>query len=110
MKFTAAGDTAIQRVLTEYDGIESVRNFLAKGDVRFFNLETTVNKDNWMMFPKNERAYEFDFAGAITIHKSQGSQFEKVVVYDEWLGDAEFHRKLLYTGITRASKMLVVVK
>ena len=76
----------------------------------FTEKETTVNKDNWMMFPKNERAYEFDFAGAITIHKSQGSQFEKVIVYDEWLGDAEFHRKLLYTGITRASKMLVVVK
>jgi exodeoxyribonuclease-5 len=76
----------------------------------FTEKESTVNKDNWMMFPKNERAYEFDFAGAITIHKSQGSQFDKVIVYDEWLGDAEFHRKLLYTGITRARKMLVVVK
>ena len=45
MRFTAAGDTAIQRVLTEYDGIDKIRDFINRGDVRFFNLETTVNKD-----------------------------------------------------------------
>ena len=50
MKFTAAGDTAIQRVLTEYDGIDTVRDFLNQGDVRFFNLETTVNKDCFANF------------------------------------------------------------
>ncbi len=50
MKFTAAGDTAIQRVLTEYDGIDKVRSFLNQGDVRFFNLETTVNKDCYANF------------------------------------------------------------
>ncbi|MBR2021609.1 MAG: CapA family protein, partial [Clostridia bacterium] len=45
MRFTAAGDTAIQRVLTEYDGIDTIRDFINRGDARFFNLETTVNKD-----------------------------------------------------------------
>ena len=50
MKFTAAGDTAIQRVLTEYDGIDEVRSFINQGDVRFFNLETTVNKDCYANF------------------------------------------------------------
>lgn len=50
MKFTAAGDTAIQRVLTEYSGIDEVRGFLNQGDVRFFNLETTVNKDCYANF------------------------------------------------------------
>ena len=76
----------------------------------FTDKETTVNKDNWMMFPKNERAHEFDYAYAVTVHKFQGSEAEKVVVYDEWLGDAEFHRKWLYTAVTRSSRMLVVVK
>lgn len=50
MRFTAVGDTAIQRVLTEYDGINTVREFINKGDVRFFNLETTVNKDCYANF------------------------------------------------------------
>ena len=76
----------------------------------FTEKETTVNKDNWMMFPKNERAHEFDYAYAVTVHKYQGSEAEKVVVYDEWLGDVEFHRKWLYSAVTRSSRMLVVVK
>lgn len=50
MRFTAVGDTAIQRMLTEYDGIETVRDFINQGDVRFFNLETTVNKDCYANF------------------------------------------------------------
>ncbi len=45
MKFTAVGDTVIQRVLTQYSGIDAVRDYINQGDVRFFNLETTVNKD-----------------------------------------------------------------
>lgn len=76
----------------------------------FIEKETTVNKDNWKQFPKDQRAYEFDYAYAVTVHKYQGSEAEKVVVYDEWLGDVEFHKKWLYTAVTRASKMLVVVK
>lgn len=50
MKFTAVGDTAIQRVLTEYNGIDSVRDFISQGDARFFNLEVTVNKDCYAGF------------------------------------------------------------
>ena len=76
----------------------------------FTEKETTVNKDNLMMYPKNERAHEFDYAYAVTVHKYQGSEAEKVVVYDEWLGDRDFHRRWLYTAVTRSSKMLVVVK
>lgn len=76
----------------------------------FTEKETTVNKDNWMQYPKNLRAYEFDYGYAVTTHKFQGSEAEKVVVYDEWLGDRDYHRRWLYTSVTRASKMLVVVK
>ena len=76
----------------------------------FTDKETTVNKDNWMMYPKNIRAHEFDYGYAITTHKAQGSEFDKVIVYDEWLGDAEFHKRWLYTSVTRSRRMLVVVK
>ena len=50
MKFTAVGDTAIQRVLTKYDGIDEITSYISQGDVRFFNLETTVNKDTYANF------------------------------------------------------------
>ncbi len=50
MKFTAAGDCAIQRLLTDYDGSDIIKNYIAQGDVRFFNLETTVNKDCFANF------------------------------------------------------------
>jgi exodeoxyribonuclease V len=51
---------------------------------------------------------EFDFGYAITCHKSQGSQWEKVVVISEVLRPEEHHR-WLYTAITRSSDKLVLV-
>lgn len=76
----------------------------------FTEKETTVNKENWKRYPKNLRAYEFDYGYAITVHKFQGSEADKVVVYDEWLGDKDYHRRWLYSAVTRASKMVVIVK
>lgn len=76
----------------------------------FTDKETTVNKDNWRRYKNAPRPCEFDYGYAVTVHKFQGSEAEKVVVYDEWLGDKDYHTKWLYTAVTRASKMLVVVK
>ena len=46
MKITAVGDCAIQKRLPKYyDGFEAVRDYILRGDVRFFNLETTVCED-----------------------------------------------------------------
>jgi poly-gamma-glutamate capsule biosynthesis protein CapA/YwtB (metallophosphatase superfamily) len=45
MKFTAVGDMLIQRRLPgEYEGFKEVSEYIKKGDVRFFNLETTLHK------------------------------------------------------------------
>jgi len=44
MKFTAVGDLLMQRRMPgEYDGFAEVRDYIAKGDFRFANLETTLN-------------------------------------------------------------------
>ena len=44
MKFTAAGDALVQRRIYEgYEGFGKIREFIEKGDARFFNLETTLN-------------------------------------------------------------------
>lgn len=45
MKFTAVGDILIQKVYdTSYEGARQIKDYIAKGDVRFFNLETTLNR------------------------------------------------------------------
>lgn len=51
---------------------------------------------------------EFDFGYAITCHKSQGSQWDKVVVISEIL-NSETHYRWLYTAITRSTSKLVLV-
>ena len=49
MRFTAAGDMLIQRrIPSGYEGFEEVRDYICKGDARFFNLETTLHHgEHW---------------------------------------------------------------
>ncbi|QQS44125.1 AAA family ATPase [Candidatus Roizmanbacteria bacterium] len=52
----------------------------------------------------------FDFGYALTVHKAQGSQARKVVLFEERFGkmnDDEW-RRWLYTGVTRAEEELVI--
>ncbi|MPM73147.1 ATP-dependent RecD-like DNA helicase [bioreactor metagenome] len=52
---------------------------------------------------------EIDLAYAVTIHKSQGSEFP-VVIIPMFMGPPMLmNRNLLYTGITRAKKLVVLV-
>lgn len=75
----------------------------------FTEGKTTVNKDNWRDFHREIRPMEFDYGYAITVHKSQGSEFDKVVLFNEYLGsEREHYLRWLYTGVTRASKKLIV--
>ena len=53
---------------------------------------------------------EATFGWAITGHKSQGSQWENVIVWDDGLGRNEAdRRRWLYTVITRAERGLVIL-
>lgn len=53
---------------------------------------------------------QFTFGYAITVHKSQGSQWDKLILYDESDVFREDAWRHLYTGITRAAKELVLVQ
>ncbi len=56
-----------------------------------------------------ENASELELAYAITIHKSQGSEFE-VVIMPMFRGAPQLsYRNLLYTGVTRAKSMIIMV-
>lgn len=52
---------------------------------------------------------QIDFGWAITCHKSQGSQYDEVIVHDESGAFREDADKWLYTAITRAAERLVIV-
>lgn len=70
--------------------------------------EPTVNKMlNGKILPKSE--IEMDYGYAITVHKAQGSQFNKVLVFDEHLWQEENHNRWLYTAITRAIDKVVIL-
>lgn len=56
-----------------------------------------------------QEAQAFDYANAITCHKAQGSQWDKVFVVDESTVFGRDHRRWLYTAITRASESVTVV-
>lgn len=52
---------------------------------------------------------QFTFGHALTVHKSQGSQWDNVILFDESPVFREDREKHLYTGITRAAERVTVV-
>lgn len=55
-------------------------------------------------------AEQFDFGYAVTCHKSQGSQWDSVLVYDESYCFKKDSYKWLYTAVTRAAEKLTIVR
>ncbi len=56
-----------------------------------------------------EQASELDHAWATTVHKSQGSEYRAVVFSAVRTAPQLMYRSLLYTAVTRAAELLVVV-
>lgn len=55
----------------------------------------------------DKRTMKFCFGYAVTVHKSQGSEWDKVLLIDEY-NRSEDRDAFIYTGITRAAKQIVV--
>ncbi|MBV8781158.1 MAG: AAA family ATPase [Phycisphaerae bacterium] len=53
---------------------------------------------------------QMTYGYALTVHKSQGSQWDDVVVFDESQSFREDARRHLYTAITRAAEKVTIVK
>lgn len=56
------------------------------------------------------RFSEFTYGYAITVHKSQGSQWDDVFLFDESGTFREDARRWLYTGITRAAERVTIAR
>lgn len=74
----------------------------------FIDGKQTINSDNWMDFRGMERPMLFDYGYCITCHRSQGSEWDKVLVFAEYMKGTDFQR-WLYTSCTRAKHKLIVV-
>jgi exodeoxyribonuclease-5 len=59
---------------------------------------------------ERRRSDEFDFGYVLTVHKAQGSQWENVMLFDESFAFREARSRWLYTGITRASARITIVR
>ena len=85
---------------------------LANGDT---GIVVKDGKSRKVCFANQTKTFEptalenIEVAFATTIHKSQGSEFETVVVIVPRLDSPLLRRELLYTAVTRARKHLVIV-
>lgn len=61
-------------------------------------------------WPKRRGSDEFDFGYALTVHKAQGSQWDRVMLFDESYAFREHQAAWLYTGVTRAARSLTIVR
>jgi exodeoxyribonuclease V alpha subunit len=88
------------------------RTGLANGDTGIVVMD---GKSRKVCFANQTKTFEptalenIEVAFATTIHKSQGSEFETVVVIVPRLDSPLLRRELLYTAVTRARKHLVIV-
>ena len=124
-----SGDPLINGMIGELSGISFRHNVDKYGDMMnanfavgdknkfhqlfmdyklFAESKQTINSDNWMDFRGMAKPMLFDYAYCITCHKSQGSEFDKVLVFNEYMKSTD-HKRWLYTAATRAKKKLIIV-
>ncbi|MCL2016842.1 MAG: ATP-dependent RecD-like DNA helicase [Defluviitaleaceae bacterium] len=70
---------------------------------------TVLFDDNRQVVYDITQISELELAYAITVHKSQGSEYAAVVIPIHSGPDMLFNRNLLYTAVTRAKKLCVIV-
>jgi len=77
-----------------------------------YPLVTSGPNGTWKDIPKQFHPHEFDYGYAITCHKAQGSEFDKVIVLEEYMKNEtkDGHIRWLYTAATRAAKKLIIVR
>ena len=78
--------------------------FWGKISIEQFNSPTLVDL-------RREELNYFDYGYALTVHKAQGSQAKRVVVFEERFSkmDDQTYARWLYTAVTRAEQELYII-
>ncbi|GCD45659.1 ATP-dependent RecD-like DNA helicase [Streptomyces paromomycinus] len=111
------------RVFRVGDKVTQIRNNYEKGHSGVFNgtvgVVLKINRDEqWLTVLTDEDeeiSYDFDeldelaHAYAVTIHRSQGSEYPAVVIPVTTGAWMMLQRNLLYTAVTRAKQLVVLV-
>ena len=71
-------------------------------------MQIIFDEDKEVVYPIAS-AIELELAYAVTVHKSQGSEYDAVVMPIVDAPPQLMYRNLLYTAITRAKKLLIIV-
>ena len=114
------GDRVMQ-IRNNYDIIwkkvdgTAVGSGMFNGDIGIIQSINPELEQMTVLFDDREADYDFtqlgelELAYAITVHKSQGSEY-RAVVLSAWNGSQYLlNRSILYTAITRARELLVIV-
>ena len=85
------------------------------GDIGTVELINSIDEEIFVRFDDRLAKYSFDtaeeldLAYAITVHKSQGSEYPVVIIPMYYCPPMLMTRNLLYTAVTRAKRMVVMV-
>lgn len=74
-----------------------------------FSKNVTIDFEGRVAIYTSEMLRRLEHAYAITIHKSQGSEYDAVIIPITAFTHNLLYRNLLYTGVTRAKKMIIVI-
>lgn len=73
-------------------------------------IRDNIREERWRYLKSNPKIIQADYGYCITCHKSQGSQWKNVCVFDESDYFKEDKWKWLYTAITRSEDKLLILK
>ena len=78
-------------------------------EIDSFNEKAVIRFDERVAEYDFETLEELEHAYAVTVHKSQGSEYPVVIIAAGGFMPRLFTRELLYTAVTRAQKMVIIV-
>jgi exodeoxyribonuclease-5 len=104
VKVRKANEATVRMVIAPEDAGAVRRKVDVKVHPYFFE-----GREGELTWEDRKKSQEFTFGYALTVHKSQGSQWNNVMLFNESGAFGMDRARWLYTGVTRAAERLTVV-